>query len=219
MLNIFADAACFFTQYGRERQSQTQSFCLIFKQNACKMSRMCVVLLVLSSICTVVVGAPVTVTGYRGERADIRCPYESGYESYVKYLCNGECRDRNIIVKSGSSAEDQRFSLRDDTTARVFTVTITDLRSADAGQYWCGVERSVIKDVYSEIMLLVKHDDKTTEVSSTSPFTSTPSYFSTTEPYPQSSSITITERKETIPDQHNSSEGQVICLSLCMLMS
>ncbi|XP_059409030.1 uncharacterized protein LOC132142860 [Carassius carassius] len=108
------------------------------------------------SALSVVVGAPVTVTGYRGERADIRCPYESGYESNSKYLCKGECRDRNIIVKSGSPAEDQRFSLRDDTTARVFTVTITDLRSADEGRYWCGVERSVIKDVYSEIMLLVK---------------------------------------------------------------
>ncbi|XP_059409031.1 CMRF35-like molecule 1 [Carassius carassius] len=160
------------------------------------------IILLFSSICTVVVGAP--VTGYRGERADIRCPYESGYESNPKYLCKGECRDRHVIVKSGSRAKDQRFSLRDNRTTRVFTVTITDLRSADEGRYWCGVERSVIKDVYSEIMLLVKQDDKTTEVSTISPFSTTLSYFSTTEPYPESSSITITERTETIPDQHKS---------------
>ncbi|XP_052474417.1 CMRF35-like molecule 8 [Carassius gibelio] len=122
------------------------------------MSRMCVVLLVFSSICTVVVGAPVTVTGYRGERVNISCSYESGYESNSKYLCKGECiiGNRNIIVRSGSPAKDQRFSLRDDTTARVFTVTITDLRTADQGLYWCGVERTVFKDVYSEILLLVK---------------------------------------------------------------
>ncbi len=108
---------------------------------------------------SVVVAAPETVTGHRGERLDIRCRYEAGYESYSKYLCKGECKyvvNRNIMIKSESPAEDERFSLTDDTTARVFTVSITDLRSEDEGQYWCAVERTLITDVYSEIMLLVK---------------------------------------------------------------
>uniref|UniRef100_A0A8C1DLE0 Immunoglobulin domain-containing protein n=1 Tax=Cyprinus carpio carpio TaxID=630221 RepID=A0A8C1DLE0_CYPCA len=123
-----------------------------------KMFRMCVVLLFFSSICTVVVGAPVTVIGHTGESLNIRCTYESGYESNPKYLCKGECNIGNkvIMVKSGSPAEDQRFSLSDDRTARVFTVTITDLRLEDEGQYWCGVKRTGT-DVYSEIVLLVKH--------------------------------------------------------------
>ncbi|XP_052473988.1 CMRF35-like molecule 9 [Carassius gibelio] len=165
------------------------------------MSRMCVVLLVFSSICTVVVGAPVIVRGFRGERVDIRCTYESGYEKHSKYLCKGECNfgSRNIIVRSGSPTEDPRFSLRDDTTARVFTVTITDLRTEDAGQYWCGVERTLNTDVYSEIMLLVKYGNETTEVSTISPSSAKPSYFSTTETKPQPSSITIT-------DQHKSTD-------------
>ncbi|KAF4118123.1 hypothetical protein G5714_000174 [Onychostoma macrolepis] len=113
------------------------------------------------SICTVVVGAPETVTGHRGERLDIRCSYESGYESNSKYFCKGECifGFRNIMVKSGSPAKDKRFSLTDDTTTRVFTVSITDLRSTDQGQYWCAVERTVyFNDVYSEIVLLVKQN-------------------------------------------------------------
>ncbi len=107
---------------------------------------------------SVVVAAPETVTGHRGERLDIRCRYEAGYESYSKYFCKGECKyvgNRNIMIESGSPAEDERFSLTDNTTARVFTVSITDLRSDDAGQYWCAVERT-LPDVYSEIMLLVK---------------------------------------------------------------
>ncbi|XP_026121302.1 CMRF35-like molecule 1 [Carassius auratus] len=187
------------------------------------MFSMCVVLLVFSSISTAlynnisvsaVVGAPETVRGHRGERVDIRCRYESGYESNSKYLCKGKCIfvSRNIIVRSGSPAEDERFSLTDDTTASVFTVSITDLRTEDEGQYWCGVERTLNTDVYSEIMLLVKEDKETAEVSTISSFINTASYFSTTEIYSRSSSITITERKETITDQHTSG-GRLICLS------
>ncbi|XP_016361880.1 uncharacterized protein LOC107703669 [Sinocyclocheilus anshuiensis] len=71
------------------------------------------------------------------------------------------------MVKSGSLAKYQRFSLSDDTTARVFTVTITDLRTEDAGQYWCAVERT-LPDVYSEILLLVKQDKRPAEVTTIS---------------------------------------------------
>ncbi|KAK9981713.1 hypothetical protein ABG768_001237 [Culter alburnus] len=153
------------------------------------------VLLLFSSICTaVVVGAPDTVTGHRGERVEIRCSYEPGYESNSKYFCKGECiiGIKIIMVESGSPAKDERFSLTDDTTNRVFTVTITDLRTEDEGQYWCAVERTLtsdlsLTDLYSEILLQVKQDKKTTEVSTISPFSKTSSsYFSTTELNPQS---------------------------------
>ncbi|XDV16502.1 hypothetical protein PO909_016188 [Leuciscus waleckii] len=168
------------------------------------------VLLLFSSICTaVVVGASQTITGYRGERVEIRCSYESGYESYSKYFCKGECPIigyRNIMVKSGSPAKDERFSLTDDTMTRVFTVTITDLRTEDEGLYWCGVER-IFTDDYSEIMLLVKLDNKTTEVSTISSFSNTTSsYFSTTELNLQSTSMNHTV--------HTISSGQFICLPL-----
>uniref|UniRef100_A0A3B4BK77 Immunoglobulin domain-containing protein n=1 Tax=Pygocentrus nattereri TaxID=42514 RepID=A0A3B4BK77_PYGNA len=103
--------------------------------------------------------AGTTVTGYRGQSVQIRCPYDSGYETYIKYLCRGECSvwgTKDIPVESGS-AEDQRFSLDDDTAARVFTITITDLRPEDGGTYWCGIQRSyLIPDIYTEILLLVE---------------------------------------------------------------
>uniref|UniRef100_A0A672MDR2 Immunoglobulin domain-containing protein n=1 Tax=Sinocyclocheilus grahami TaxID=75366 RepID=A0A672MDR2_SINGR len=113
------------------------------------------VLFLFSSICTVV--APEIVIGLRGERVDIRCSYEAGCESNSKYFCKGKCKfgNKNIMVKSGSPAEDERFSLTDNTTARVFTVSITDLRTEDTGQYWCGVERT-LTGIYSDILLLVK---------------------------------------------------------------
>ncbi|XP_051742167.1 CMRF35-like molecule 8 isoform X3 [Ctenopharyngodon idella] len=146
-----------------------------------------------SALSAVVVGAADTVTGHRGERVEIRCSYESGYESNSKYFCKGECiiGFKNIMVKSGSAAKDERFSLTDDTTNRVFTVTITDLRTEDEGQYWCAVKRTLsLTDVYSEILLQIKQDKKTTEVSTISPFSKTSSsYFSTTELNPQSVSV------------------------------
>ncbi|XP_067298481.1 protein CD300H-like [Pseudorasbora parva] len=107
----------------------------------------------------VVVGAPETVIGHRGERVDIKCPYDSGYEANTKYFCKDECPvlNKNIMVRSGFPAKDERFSLTDDTTARVFTVTITDLRTEDKGRYWCAVKRTLLTtDVYSEIYLQVK---------------------------------------------------------------
>ncbi|KAI5085473.1 CMRF35-like molecule 3, partial [Silurus meridionalis] len=95
--------------------------------------------------------AVTTVTGHRGRSVQIECHYESGYEEYKKYLCRGECK--NVLVKSESPAEDTRFSLYDNTTAKIFTVTITDLRAEDNDTYWCGIERTG-RDIYTELQLL-----------------------------------------------------------------
>uniref|UniRef100_A0AAY5F1P0 Immunoglobulin domain-containing protein n=1 Tax=Electrophorus electricus TaxID=8005 RepID=A0AAY5F1P0_ELEEL len=92
-----------------------------------------------------------------GHSVQIRCPYKSGYETHMKYLCRGECYTFQIkdIPLDSESAKDKRFSLNDDTAARVFTVTITDLRSEDGGKYWCATEQKV-RDDYTEILLVVK---------------------------------------------------------------
>ncbi|XP_051983036.1 CMRF35-like molecule 5 [Xyrauchen texanus] len=160
-----------------------------------------------------VVGNPTSITGYREKTLDISCPYESGYERNVKYFCKGECfLDRNIIIESGSPAKDERFSLTDDTTARVFTVSITDLRTEDEGKYWCAVRRSLQTDVYSEIMLLVKTDNMITEVSTITPFSkNTPSYFSISSLNPQSSKTPHT-------DQSPSSTGHVVIFIIAAVL-
>ncbi|KAF5906487.1 CMRF35-like molecule 1 isoform X1, partial [Clarias magur] len=104
--------------------------------------------------------AVTTVTGYRGRSVQIKCNYNSGHKEHNKYLCRRRCPYvgwSDIPVQSGSPAKDSRFSLLDNTTAQVFTVTITDLRPGDGGTYWCGIEQAG-SDKYTEILLLVKTD-------------------------------------------------------------
>ncbi|KAF4075495.1 hypothetical protein AMELA_G00235030 [Ameiurus melas] len=114
-------------------------------------------ILLIFTFCLIIAGsdAVTTVTGYRGRSVEIKCSYNSGYEEYKKYLCRGRCSYEKVLVHSGSPAEDTRFSLYDDTTAKVFTVTITDLRTEDEGTYWCGIERTGY-DIYTELLLLVQ---------------------------------------------------------------
>ncbi|XP_053086166.1 CMRF35-like molecule 5 isoform X3 [Pangasianodon hypophthalmus] len=121
-------------------------------------------ILLIFTFCLIIADtdAVTTVTGYRGRSVQIKCPYESGYEEYIKYLCRGECSiwygTTDIPVESGSAAKDTRFSLYDDTTAKVFTVNITDLRPEDTGTYWCAIERTGL-DIYTQILLLVKTEE------------------------------------------------------------
>ncbi|XDV16665.1 hypothetical protein PO909_016271, partial [Leuciscus waleckii] len=64
---------------------------------------------------------------------------------------------KDIPVESGSPAKDRRFSLTDDRTTHIFTVTITDLRTEDQGKYWCGVRTGLgTYDKYTEINLEIK---------------------------------------------------------------
>ncbi|XP_048054306.1 CMRF35-like molecule 5 [Megalobrama amblycephala] len=102
-----------------------------------------------------------TFTAYEGGKVEIRCPYESEYETYKKYLCRGECWRvyKDKVVESGSAAKDERFSLTDNTMTHIFTVTITDLRTEDQGKYWCAVKTGVGNlDNFTEIYLEIKHD-------------------------------------------------------------
>ncbi|XP_053332484.1 CMRF35-like molecule 1 [Clarias gariepinus] len=102
-------------------------------------------MVLIFTFCLILAGtdAVPTVTGYRGRSVQIKCSYTSGYEKNNKYLCR----------------------------AKVFTVTITDLRPEEGGTYWCGVD--AWHDKYTEILLLVKTDNLTSTVSHTTHTTHT----------------------------------------------
>uniref|UniRef100_A0A8C2A8U5 Ig-like domain-containing protein n=1 Tax=Cyprinus carpio TaxID=7962 RepID=A0A8C2A8U5_CYPCA len=109
--------------------------------------------------CWFVVGVlgSINVTGYSGGGVSITCRYDRRYTDNKKYFCKGrwsECTDRIRTNTKNKWVDSGRFSLYDDTSAAVFTVTIRDLREQDSGTYQCAVDKSGI-DFYTEVNLKV----------------------------------------------------------------
>ncbi|XP_043861137.1 CMRF35-like molecule 1 [Dromiciops gliroides] len=73
----------------------------------------------------------------------IQCQYNPGWENYLKWWCRGASwSDCKILVKTTESMEtNDHVSIRDNATARIFTVTIKNIRKTDEDVYWCGIEK------------------------------------------------------------------------------
>lgn len=100
------------------------------------------------------------VIGYMGGEAKLRCPYDVGYQNYLKYLSRGGCSSSGgdvpikTQIRRHTQASQGRFSLQDERMARVFTVTISNLTAKDSGNYCCGIE-TLNDNVLLEVILTV----------------------------------------------------------------
>ncbi|XP_054449143.1 CMRF35-like molecule 1 [Pteronotus mesoamericanus] len=89
---------------------------------------------------------PEEVRGPEGGSLTVQCRYVRGWETYVKYWCQGaDWSSCKILVKTTGSEQDMnrdRVSIRDNQTSRTFTVTMEKLRREDTRTYWCAIERT-----------------------------------------------------------------------------
>ncbi|XP_056128071.1 CMRF35-like molecule 8 [Rhinichthys klamathensis goyatoka] len=104
-----------------------------------------------------------SVTGYSGGGVNITCKYDEGYTKNKKYFCKGQWSDCTDQIKTDikdSWFNNGRFSLYDDTSSAVFTVTIRGLREEDSGTYQCAVDIPKEKDPHTEVKLKVLTGEK-----------------------------------------------------------
>ncbi|XP_014045358.2 CMRF35-like molecule 6 [Salmo salar] len=190
------------------------------------------IVLLLAAVWSVCTAELITVEGYEGGKAEIRCPYREEWRSHHKYLCKGDCslyyKDKVIKTEAGvNSTSRGRYSLKDIREESVFLVTITDLTLDDAGRYWCGEETAKWKpDHYVEINLIVSEvspalsSPSPISMSSPSPISmSSPSPISMSSPSPSSmSSPSPSSMSSPSPSSHNRSVVIIVSGILVMLL-
>ncbi|XP_065765424.1 CMRF35-like molecule 1 isoform X2 [Muntiacus reevesi] len=116
------------------------------------------------------ISGPRAVRGAEQESLTVRCRYDPGWETYVKWWCRGanwgSCRF--IIKNTGSEKEVKkgRVSIKDNWKDRSFTVTMEKLRLDDADTYWCGIER-VGADLGNRVEVTIDPVPTTTPTTST----------------------------------------------------
>ncbi|XP_027763908.1 CMRF35-like molecule 6 [Empidonax traillii] len=92
------------------------------------------------------VTGPKQVTVDQGSSLAVSCSYKPGYKLNSKYWCRQNflwfCFS-HVIQTNGSEVivTQGRVSIRDNHTARSFTVTLSGVTPGDAGWYSCGVKR------------------------------------------------------------------------------
>ncbi|XP_076120709.1 Fc receptor-like protein 5 [Alosa pseudoharengus] len=92
------------------------------------------------------------ITVKEGEDAKMLCSHILA-RSNPKYFCRDPCTDKDVLITSAGKHNSQRLFLVDYGTGE-FTVTMSQVKSTDAGIYYCGVDRLFI-DTYKKITLNV----------------------------------------------------------------
>ncbi|KAL0968817.1 hypothetical protein UPYG_G00272270 [Umbra pygmaea] len=120
-------------------------------------------ILLIFTLISFITGVSFIVTGYSNGTVIINCHYSKGQESSDKYFCMGpayslSCKGKIRTGIKNSWYHNGRFSLYDDTVGNYFMVVIRQLTRQDEGTYWCGVDKPVIVDSYTEVDLKVKEE-------------------------------------------------------------
>ncbi|KAI5614561.1 polymeric immunoglobulin receptor-like isoform X2 [Silurus asotus] len=116
-------------------------------------------------------------TVHVGENLNISCKYPESLRNHSKFLCKGlqpaACVYSESVTESRKDVNVGKFSLYDDRTEQIFTVSIRNVIEQDSGEYWCGAEAAWTSDhgykvYFTQINLTVtvKTEDKNKWVTS-----------------------------------------------------
>ncbi|NWV10544.1 CLM5 protein, partial [Ptilonorhynchus violaceus] len=77
-----------------------------------------------------------------GDSLYIQCPYPEWFRDGVtKYWCREKDRECEVLVQTYYSnkrqSSDGRITIKDDSTSRTVSITMTDLKAEDSGSYFC----------------------------------------------------------------------------------
>ncbi|XP_062396195.1 CMRF35-like molecule 8 [Sardina pilchardus] len=91
---------------------------------------------------TGILTAPIRVSGTEGGRVELTCPYPDEHKYTNKYFCRHPCWESDVLITSGKAGDGERngrYLTVDTTSARTFSVIISNLQLGDAGVYYCGL--------------------------------------------------------------------------------
>lgn len=103
---------------------------------------------------------PRLVTVEQGSSLAVSCSYRPRYKLNSKYWClkNSLLFCLSYIIQTDGSevtVTQDRVSIRDNHTANSFTVTLSSVTLGDAGQYSCGVKRTLRTNKWHSIKVMV----------------------------------------------------------------
>ncbi|XP_067913490.1 CMRF35-like molecule 3 isoform X4 [Heterodontus francisci] len=104
------------------------------------MMELIALLILMSASSSFQLTGPEKVHGELGGSVTVDCQYDRNYKDHVKQWREGYYYLSSEVVVSTDKPKKGRFSLTDNKTQRIFSVTMDNLTKNDEGYYWCVIE-------------------------------------------------------------------------------
>ncbi|XP_051850226.1 CMRF35-like molecule 8 [Antechinus flavipes] len=91
---------------------------------------------------------PSEVTGIVGKSLMVQCSYEEQYKTKHKYWC------KSSFYFLCNNNQESRVFIRDNRENLTFTITIKNITEADAGEYYCAIDKPLLDSTFSVTIIV-----------------------------------------------------------------